>query len=215
MACWRSLTRSAVLPSKTRLTHPPAPPLTAFSPMRIRTSTRSWSTWGYAGRATNLSPSGVWCHTLASTGIWTLTSSTSWGRRKPDMWLPSRSGKQSTPTTSSKHKSYMGSFYMLPWSSPPDVLISQAWRPCWALSITVLSYRTPHPETPQTIWNGGSSSSTSQMYQDLSHHPNHSSITKRTRTPAPGLAWPSRSAQDGVHGSSPRQGHPVGRGRQL
>lgn len=207
--------RSVVLPSETRLIHPPALPFTALSSPQIQTSTRSWSTWEYGGRPLSWSPSGACCHILASTGTWTSMLSTSWGRRKPNTWLPLRSGKQSTPTISSKHKSYTGSFYMPPWLSPLDVPTSQAWRPCQALSITILSYHTPHPKTPQAIWSGGSSNSGSQTYQNLSHHPNHLSTMKPTWMPALDLVWPSQSAQDDVHGSSPRvegtrQGHPVG-----
>lgn len=106
--------RSVVLPSETRLIHPPALPFTALSSPQIQTSTRSWSTWEYGGRPLSWSPSGACCHILASTGTWTSMLSTSWGRRKPNTWLPLRSGKQSTPTISSKHKSYTGSFTCLP-----------------------------------------------------------------------------------------------------
>ncbi|KAH8997874.1 hypothetical protein EDB86DRAFT_2913778 [Lactarius hatsudake] len=131
-------------------------------------------------------------------------------RKERDTSLPSRNGRPSARTTSSKPRSYTASYSTHRWSSQQDVLTSPAWRPCWARSTVVLSFRTPHPATLKVTSDGGGSSSAGQRLPPPSRNPGPSQTTAHTLTRAPGSALQSPSARDGEHGVSSPGGNPKG-----
>ena len=87
---------------------------------------------------------------------------------------------------------------------------SQAWGPCWDVSIITLSYCAPHSGTLRAIWSGGNASSANQVPPDPSPPPVPSATTTPIQMPAPGLGSPSPSVQNGEPGNYPQDGSPKG-----
>src|SRR6266702_1429597 len=188
----------------------PVPRKTKFSPTPKQTSTRYRSASEFGGRCRNRSPLGRKSLTSAFAGIYAHALYTCSRRKKRSTWLQSQNGNLSARTTSSKRRNYMANSSTLLWSCQQDALISPAWKPCWAPSITVYSYRTPHPVTRQVTLNGGSSNSTNPRSPGPSLSPNPSSITMLTPTQAPFLGWQSQIGRSGARGDLRPAGSPKG-----
>jgi hypothetical protein len=129
-------------------------------------------------------------------------------RKGRNTWRPSWNGKKCACTTSLTPSGCMESYCMLRWSFQQGEPTSPTWRPCWPLSITVLSFCTPLHETPHLTSSGGDYSSTAQPFQG----PSQSRASRSTTVPTPMLAQESelqsRSALGGARGGSPQDGNP-------
>ena len=210
MAWQKNLTRTATRASVTSLTslHDPKPIM--ISPMQMQTSTDSHLCWASNGRAPRRFPSARRCPTWASDGTCTHRWCTYQMERRPSIWQQSRSGKRNTHTTSSKHKNSMESYRMLLWLSQRDMLISQTWRPCSPPSIVVLSFHTHPLEVTKMTLPGGNPNSGTQVLPLPSLAPSPSLNAEHSQMQALVLAWQSRWACNGKHGSGCLAGNPRG-----
>jgi hypothetical protein len=208
MVLRRSSTKIAAQPSKTRRVPPPTLQRNVSSLTLMPTSTTSPCASESTGNPQNQSRSALRFLTSAFAETCAHAQSTCLKRRRSSTWQPSWSGRASARTTSSRPRSYTGCFFTPRWSSLQGELTSPAWRPCWPLSATIFSYRTPHPGTLQAIFNGGSSSSAIPRSQDPSQSPGSPPTTKPTPTPVLDLEWQSQSAPSGGRGGSPQDGNP-------
>ena len=206
----RSSTRTVAKSFVTSCKSPHDPPAIRNSPTQMQTSMSYWHASESGGKPPSRYHSEWRCPTWVSTG----TCAPNWcifqTRRKPSTWQPSQTGRASERTTSWKRSSSTASLYTQLWSSQPDVCTSQTWRPCWPPSITVLSFHTPLPKIPLTIWPGGGANSGAQTSSSPSQGPIPSPNTEHTQTPVLASAWLSQWVSDGECGSWRPGGDPRG-----
>jgi hypothetical protein len=204
----KSLMKIAAQRSRTWWMLRPDPWKTCTSPMPAQTSTRSPRAWESGGNHPSQCPSELRYRTSASCGTCVHEQSTCWMRKGRNTWRPSQNGKKRTRTTSLTPSGCTESYCTLRWSFQQGKPTSPTWRPCWPLSITVLSFCTPLHETPNLTSSGGDYSSTAQPFQG----PSQSRASRLTTVPTLMLAWESelqsRSALGGVRGGSPQDGNP-------
>ena len=89
-------------------------------------------------------------------------------KRRTNIYLQSRNGERQGPTPWRKHKSYTENCYTPPWLTQTEDHTSPAWRPCLESSMTILTFRAPHPGKSLMTSTGGPSNSPNRPSEEVS-----------------------------------------------
>ena len=180
-----------------------------FLHMLIKTLTFFQTNWAFCGKCPRPSHSDPLSHILASFGTSTRAQWPFQRRRNSSTSTRSKNGRRNRHMPWQRCKNYMVSYCTLPWSSVPDTHTLPIWKPCFQVSLTVLSCHIPHPAILLTTSNGGQNVSSAQPSPETSLAQYLLQTSMHSRTPAQVSVLASRSGTNGAPGAYFQAGSPM------
>ena len=201
MDAWKNLTKIWPPPYVISPTPPHVPQTMLFLHMLIKTLTFFQTNWAFCGKCPRPSLLGPLSHILASFGTLTRAQWPFQRRINSSTSTQSKNGRRNRHTLWQRCKNYIVSYCMLPWSSLPDAHTLPIWKPCFQVSLTVLSCHIPHPAILLTTSNGGQNISNAQPSPETSLAQYLLQTSMHSQMPAQVSVLVSRSGTNGAPGA--------------